>query len=261
MGKKRLVVLAAALAVLFLARGAVANAAVRMGVKAVTGLRLEMRRLEVGLFRSQIHVTGMRLHNPAGFREKIMADVPELYVDADLPGLLRGKTHLRELRLDFQELLVEKNREGKTNLDSLKGVQETKKDQAQGRPVAEKARKPFAFQIDKLRLKVGKVVYKDYSQGEPPMVREFRVNIDEEYSNIHDTTGLASLIVTRALVKTTVANLANFDLRALENQALQALRIPREWLGGTVGQKAGDAADALKKLLPFGGGEQPQEQQ
>ncbi|MFH1790840.1 MAG: hypothetical protein ABH885_02515, partial [Candidatus Omnitrophota bacterium] len=54
--------------------------------------------------------------------------------------------------------------------------------------------------IDRLRLKIGKVSYKDYSarQG-TPRVMEYNINLDEEYTNITNPYTLVSLIVVKAL--------------------------------------------------------------
>lgn len=238
-------------AVLFLGKGQIAKAAVAGGVKAVTGLRLEIRRLEVGVFQPRVLVTGMKLHNPRGYPERIMADVPEFFVEYDLPAFFTGKVHLRELRLDFKELVVVKNRDGRTNLDSLRAVQKAKGEPA-GRAAGKKPGKALAYRIDTLRLRVGRVIYKDHSRGEPPTVREFAVNIDEQYHNITSPVGLGSIILTRALVKTTVASLANLDLGAIDDQTRRALKMPAGLLGTSVHKAeevAGDAAEALRGIF------------
>jgi hypothetical protein len=67
-----------------------------------------------------------------------------------------------------------------------------------------------------IELKIGKVVYKDYSRGTEPFVQEFNVNLNERYSNITDPYKLVSLIVVKALWNTTIASLANFNLDGLK---------------------------------------------
>ncbi len=238
----------AAAVLLFLAKGAIARGALSAGVRAVTGLHLEIRRMEVGVFRSRVHVQGMKLHNPAGFPDRVMVDVPEVYVDYDLPAFLTGRTHLRELRLNLQELTVVKDRQGRLNLDSLTSVkkakEEKKKPAQQNRPV----QRPSSFQIDDLELKVGKVVYKDYSAGGEPSVREFRVDLDERHRNVNDPAALGALIVSRAVLKTTIARLANFDLGALDNYARDVLKFSTE----SINNVGGKTVESLHNLLPFG---------
>lgn len=227
---------------LLLARGALARWVIASQVKAITGMPLQIRRLDLGLFRPRVVAGGIKLFNPPGFQDKMMVDLPELSVEYDLPAFFRGQVHLREVRIDLREFVVVKNREGKLNLDSLTAVQKAKeaKEKKEGKKPAEKSN----LRIDTLHLKIGKVVYKDYSAGEKPMVQEFTINLDEEYRDITDPTALGSLIVARALFNTTIAGLANFDLGALDQQVRNLLKDP---LGkaGRIGSETVDAATGV----------------
>lgn len=271
--KKVLIGFAVAAVVLLAAKNVIAKLAVSAGVGAVTGAKLEMRSLEVGLFRSRVHAQGVKLHNPKGFPEKIMADLPELYVDYDLPAFFTGKTHLRELRVHLKEFIVVKDAQGRVNLESLKPVQKAKEEGKEKKPKPET--KPGAFRIDDLHLKVGKVIYKDYSGGGAPRIEEFPVNLDEHHQNVNDPTALGALIVTRALFKTGVAKLANLDLRALESYghgllkatgtAIDAATKTATGAAGTAVDTAGGvlegAGEALQNLNPFGQGDETKQQQ
>ena len=263
--KRILLILFAVSALLFLAKGTIAKMAVSAGVRSVTGLGLRVQRMEVGVFRSRVIVRGLKVLNPAGFPEEVMADLPEIYVDYDLPALFRGTAHLTEMRLELKELIVVKNAAGALNLNSIKTVQKAKQE-GPAQPAQANAGKKPAVRIDDLHLKIGKVVYKDYTRGSPPQIQEFPVHLDQRYRNITDPMELGSLVVSRALVNTTIASLANFDLGAVNRQVQGILRDPL----GTTGRigsgaldAAGGAADtaagivkntvgALKKLLPTG---------
>ena len=231
---------------LFLGRGMIAKAAVSAAVKAVTGLPLRIERLQVEVFRTAMGARGIQLLNPAGFSDLVMADLPELTVDYDLPAFFQGRIHLEELRVHLRELVVVRNEEGRLNLDALSSVQEAKarKDE---KPVPPAAPKKKPLQIDRLHLKVGKVIYKDYSRGGSPFVQEFHVNLDEHYAKITDPTALGSLIVSRALFKTTVAQLAGFDLKILDQQVRGILQFSMDAAAGIVE----DAAEAFRSLLPI----------
>ena len=207
-----LVIIAAALA-LGLAKDMVIKVSVEKGVEAVTGLKLDIGSFRSGLINSLVDIRNLRLFNPAGFRDRMMADVPQVYVAYDLPSIMKGKVHLREVRLNLKEFLVVKNEDGVLNLNSLKVVKARKEDGLSGKKTAGRAP---GIGIDKLRLKVGKVVYKDYSAGGKPRVVEYGVNIDEEYNNITDPYSLVGLIVVKALRDTSISSLANFDLKGLE---------------------------------------------
>lgn len=253
--RRTLLWILAALGVLFLARGAIAGWVVSSGVRAVTGLRLQIRRMEVGLFQTRVHARQVLLHNPSGFPERIMADLPELDVELDLPSFLRGRTHLRRLRVNLRQFLVVRDRQGRLNLDSLRPVQKAKEEKRKPQE-RKKAARPGSFLIDELELEVGKVIYKDYSGGREPSVHEFNVGVQERHRNVSDPTALVALIVSRALLKTSIATLADFDVNALDGYARDLLRFSTEALG-----EAGDkAAETLKKLLPFGQEQQPTRQ-
>ena len=111
------------------------------------------------------------------------------------------------------------------------------------------------LQIDLLRLKIGKVVYKDYSGSASASIKEFNVNIDESYKNITDPSALVRLLVFKALTKTTIANLINFDMGLLGESIPN---IAGEAVGVAAGavekakETAGKLGEDIKNILPFG---------
>ena len=263
-----IVVILVLLVVLVSAKNIIAKNAVQAAVKAITGLNLSMKSLNVGIFKSLISINGLKLYNPVGFTDKLMVDIPEIYVDYDLGAFFKKKIHLEEMRLNLKEFIVVKNKEGQLNLDALKAVQ-TKKEEKPAQEKKEKAQMP-ELKIDLLELKIGKALFKDYSQGTQPKVKEFSLNINERYENITDPYALVSLIVTKALINTTIGNLANFDLGPLKEEMGQTLKKATEQASGMVSEVFGvqadtqakaeesikketeKAADTLKNILPFG---------
>jgi uncharacterized protein involved in outer membrane biogenesis len=267
---------------LSVAKNIIAKTAVSAGVKAMTGLKLSMDSMNVGIIRTLVGITGLKLHNPAGFPGKLMMDMPEIYVDYDLGAFLKKEVHLEEVRLDLKEFVVVKNRDGKLNLDALKVVKDKKSGTAPKAATTGAAMPGFA--IDVLELKIGRVIYKDYSQGTPPKVQSFNVNINERYENITNPYTFASLIIFKALMKTSIARLANFDLGPLQQglgetlgeasriaqetaaKALQATQGMTTTLQGStqgaqqaaqdVTDAAKEAAETLKGLFPFGESEE-----
>ena len=245
-----ILILAVVLGALSFAKNVIANAAVSTAVKAITGLTLQMRSLSVGIVRTSIGVKEMKLFNPRGFADKVMVDLPELYVDYDLPAFFKGKVHLKKVRVYLRELTIANDEKGELNLDSLKVVQAGKEKKIPSQK-EEKGKMP-QLQVDLLELKIDRVVYKDYSAGTPPRVTEFNVNINEKYQNISNPYALGSIILSRALFNTTIASLAHFDVKALEGQLKGALTKYTGDVTGTlmkttattreVGQKAAGSA-------------------
>ncbi len=261
---------------LFFGKNMIIKTAVTTGVKAMTGLDLSIRSMNVGVFKSLIGINGLQLHNPQGFEDELMIDLPEIYVDYHLGAFMKGKTHLEEVRLNLKEFIVVKNAAGELNLDSLRvvkaaedekdGEEETEKDDGE----KEKTKMPD-IQIDLLALKIDRVIYKDYSKGSSPKVKEFNVNIDEQYENITDPQSFVRLIIVKALKNTTIASLANFDIGKLQKGLTEAVRktaekaletqvkavearkdLIEEKASETAKETVEKAADTIKKFLPFG---------
>jgi len=193
--------------------------AVEKGAEMVTGLRLTMSGFNAGILRSVVSIKGLKLYNPKGFTDPVMVNMPEIYVDYDLPAILGKTIHLKEARINLAEFVVVKNRDGRLNLDSLKAVTAQK----QGKPVQDKSGKPMKMKIDLLKLKIGKAIYKDYSAGGAPSVKEFNLGIDETFENIDNPNTLVSLIVVKALTGTMIGSLANFDVGSLSNSVSGSL--------------------------------------
>jgi len=194
------------------------KAAVEGGTKKATGLELAIGDMDVGLLASKVDITDMRLLNPPGFSDKVMIDIPKLLVDVELASFFKGGAHVETIVLDLKELMVVRNKERKLNIAALKSVSE--KQQKGKKPVeqekAKKEKKAPQVVIDTLVLKIGKVTYKDYSWGAKPFTKTFTIGINEVYRNITDPKELVNLIIVRALQKTEIAQLANFDLDSLK---------------------------------------------
>jgi hypothetical protein len=176
-----------------------------------------------------------------------MFDMPEIYVDYDLPAIASGKVHLPEVRIDLKEFLVVKNAKGELNLDSLKVVQAQKAPKKAGAAAEKKAAgKMPPMLIDTLSLKIGKVIYKDYSRGGEPSINEFSINIDENFKNIDDPSSVVSIIIVKALMNTTIGRLANFDVGGLQKSVSGTLGTATKAATQTTAQATKTAAVATK---------------
>ncbi|MGR3301708.1 MAG: DUF748 domain-containing protein [Candidatus Scalindua sp.] len=272
MKRKVIIIPAIVLAILialFFGKNMIIKTSVTAGVRAMTGLKLSIRSMDIGIFKTRIGIKGLQLYNPSGFVDELMIDLPEIYVDYDLGAFMKGRTHLEEVRLNLKEFLVVKNEAGELNLDSLKVVKAAEEEETIDEGKKRETKMP-ELQIDVLELRIDKVVYKDYSKGTPPKVKEYNVNIDERFENITDPKTIVRLIIFKALKNTAIARLANFDLWKLQKgltgtikkTAAMALETPGRAI--EVGKEAGKkiketaretvekAADTIKKFLPFG---------
>lgn len=255
-----LVVVLVVMVVLAFAKDLIIKASVEKGTELVTGLKLNIGSLKVGIFKPVVDIKNLKLFNPSGFPEKTMVEIPEIYVNYDLPSIMGGTIHLSEIRLNLKEFTVVKDSKGALNLDALKSVQKQK----EGKPAEQKApAKAPDIKIDLLKLSIGKVAYKDYSKGSAPNVKEFNVNLNETYTNIDDPYKLANLIVVKALMNTSIASLTNFDLKGLQGTVGDALAGAQKTAAAAVDaaqetakETAKTAQDKVQGILknPFGSG-------
>lgn len=268
MQKKWIIIVAyvlAALLVLGVVKDFVIKVAVEQGVGIVTGLKLRMGSFRIGMINTLVDIRNLRLLNPPAFKDRNMVDMPRIYIAYNLPAIFGGKIHLKDAVINLKEFVVVKNEKGELNLDSLKVVQAQKTGE---KPEAKAGGKAMQIQIDKLRLKIGKAVYKDYSAGGAPRVTEFNVNLDEEYTNITNPYALVSLIVVKSLANTSISRLTNFDIKGLSGSISDTLASANKMAAETAqkaqetvkqatdaAKKAQDAAKTLEGAFknPFGG--------
>jgi uncharacterized protein involved in outer membrane biogenesis len=234
------------ISVVLLAKDFIIKASVEKGVELVTGLKLNIASLHVGLFKPVARIKNLKLLNPAGFPDKSMIDMPEIYVSYDLPAIIGGKVHLPECRLALKEFVVVKNAKGELNLDALRMVQ-TKK--AVQQPSQKAPGKAPQIKIDLLKLSIGEVIYKDYSKGGEPVVKKYSINLNESYTNITDPYALANLIVVKALSGTSIAGLTGFDLKGMQKEAADALAGAQKEAKDTLNQVSGTLKDVFKNPL------------
>lgn len=228
------------LVLLYLGRNLLIRPILELTVKSVTGLPLKIKELNIGADLSTIEIKNLEIYNPAGYHATRMAYLPEIFLSCDLGGFLKGQSHIREIRLNLQEFEVVKNEQGKLNIEYLKPVREEQAKSQEKPAEAGHPRKPQEFQIDVLVLGLGKVLYKDYSKGSRLEMKEYNLNINERFEGVKDLKSVTNLVVFRALTKTTIASLTNFNLKGLKNQLTESIiSLPRGVLDGAI--------DTLKK--------------
>lgn len=244
--KRLLAVLALLVVGLLLARNLVAKVAVVQGVKAATGLAVKVGGMDLGLLGTHFGARQVTVLNPAGFPEPLMVALPELYVDYRLGSFLKGQPHLEAVRLHLAELVIIRNADGQVNINSLRPVQEQQQEAKAGAPARQA---PPTIRIDRLDVKLGQVIFKDYTQP-MPQVQEIDLNVEEHFEDITSTKALVSAVVMRALTRAGMSRLAGVDIGALKASAAQGLLgAATGALEGAVGQQG---AAVLKSLLGIG---------
>jgi uncharacterized protein involved in outer membrane biogenesis len=241
-GMKKLIIALALIAALMFVVNQTKNKIARplliTGIKTTTGLRTEIDKIEISILRSSINLEEVMLYNPVGYPEDIVAEIPRLYVNIRPVSLLRGTPHFNEIRLDLKKLVVLKKEDGRLNLEKLNIARKTTEEKP--------ASKNGKLQIDMLHLRIGQVIYKDYSKT-PPEVRTFNINLDQKFENIEDVRDLLQLILARAVFGTAIADLFRLDVGSLKGGLEQ-----------TLGAALKSLKEGAKKILDPGG--EPEEE-
>ena len=220
---KTVVLIVVVLAVLSTVKNTIAQTILSSTLSNVAHVPVQIGSTHVGLLSAKIDIKKLRVYNPSGFPDKLMIDMPQIFIHFDPPALFKGQAHFKEVKLDLQEMTVVRNKEGKLNVDAVKPTSK-QKEEAKEKAKPAPGQKAPKLMIDKLSLSIGRVVYKDYSAGGEPKVQTFDIDIkDREYTNINDPSAVVSLLMFEALTRTTLSSLANLDVSAFKEGGIQAL--------------------------------------
>ena len=225
-------------------------------IKSTIDLRFAIEECSVSILNTDARIKNLTIFNPKEFKDKLMIDIAEIYIDFDTYALLKGKPYLRDLRINVDEIAIFKNKEGKLNLESLAVVKasEQEKNAAEISGVAIPA-----IRIDSFELKVKKVSYKDYSQALLPMIIEKDINVNERFENIENLSLVVRLILVEAIKKAAIEQLLTINLQALSRPINGIINSVRNISKGAakIIQKTGNhkettntVADSLKPKFP-----------
>ncbi|MFH1846508.1 MAG: hypothetical protein ABH869_03005 [Candidatus Omnitrophota bacterium] len=190
---------------LILAKDKLIEISVEKLCKLITGVELSIQQMNIGILDTDILIKEMKLYNPKEYKDRLMADVPEIYIDYDLSELLKNNIQLEELRIHLRELNVIRDEKNVVNVDYFKSKK-------QGSRTTEKQEKPKAripaIVVNKLYFKVDKVFYKDYTKAPFPFVQEFDVSlIEEKYENIDDFYSFMQMLTSKVWKRAAIANI------------------------------------------------------
>lgn len=230
--RKFIIILSIIIAFIYLAsvfKDALIKSAIDAAATQLTGADVRIQSLSFAFFDSSIRVSGLQVYNPEGFPREILIDIPRIGVEYDLSALLRKNLHLPLVEIDLKELLVIKDKEGKLNINSLKFAKE-KKEEPQA-PAKEKAPEPMPMRIDVLKLNIGRVIHKDLSAGEKPVVTVYDININATYKDITNATQLISLILAESLRQTAIKGAKIYGVAAIAGVAVLPVGVASALIG------------------------------
>ena len=253
MKNRRWVWLGAAIAVLFLLslmKNGIAQGLIESSVSSAAHVPVRIGSTHLSLLSSSIRLNRLQVQNPRGFPEKLMLDAPLIFAALDVPALFRGRAHLRNVDLEIRELIVVKNRDGKLNINAVKPTSEENAKRRNEEQAAAAKKKPMKLQIDRLKLSIGRVVYKDYSAGgRDPAVQVFDINMrDRVFSDIHEPGAVVSLVMFEALTRSALSRVLSLDTDLFKEGATDTLSKSFD-LVSDGSQKIEDTAKGLFSLF------------
>lgn len=198
--QKTLIIAGVVLLGLGIIKNLVIKAVVTVGSSHVLGTKVHIDSFAVGIFKPVVRIKGFKVYNPRGFAKGLLIDINEVYVRYNLPALLKGKLYLPLIVLDLEEMVVVKNKDGKLNVDSLKVVKDMEKSKDKKTTEKKKPSKQLAIRIDEARLELGKVIVKDYTKGDNPIVLAYEIGVkDKVYKDINSAQQFATLVMLEAM--------------------------------------------------------------
>ena len=259
-------------------RNAIVKTAVEQAVTRMTGFETKVKAIEIN-FPAVILVKDLQIKNPTGFEQKTFTTIPEIYIDFNLREFMRKeRLHLREIRLNLQEIHIEKNAKGVSNIQLLSKATAPKggTSQAQVKPAGEKGA-ALPFLCDKMVLTLRNVSYTDKSKGavtgalgevgmnQAASLKNLAIdlNVQEQvFTDIHDPLAIVNIILLKIAYGTTFGKLAGLDPNQLLSGSLKETFTTGEALfkgtANQMGERAGEAAglatdQAEKATAAFGG--------
>jgi len=203
----------------------VIKSAVTVVATKITGAPVHINGFSFGILTRSVKISGFRMYNPEGFPKGILVDFPKINVEYDLGSLLKKKIHLTNVDIELKELGIEKNKEGKLNVDSLKVAKKDGEKQKSG------SSEQMPMQIDSLKLKMGRIVSKDFSSGEQPTVKVYDVNIEKSYKNITSGQQLAVLILAESMKSAGIQGAKIYGVAMLAGAAVLPVGIAATFAG------------------------------
>ena len=175
-----------------------------------TGLKLSIKQLNLNLLKCNLHMRGITLLNPPGFKNEILGRAEEIFISYDLPGLLKGSFHFPEARVHINEINIIRNEKGSSNISTFKRKRLKAKpsgakppaDISSSAPTQSKVRsrkhpRP-KFLIDSLELSVDKVAFVNYTAGaDEPAVIIFTSSDPFVFKNVSNLNYVIDSISTK----------------------------------------------------------------
>ena len=167
------------------------------------GVPVEVEEAHVDLLATQVLFSGIRLGNPEGFPKGVLADIPKLFIDAEISSLWERRLHLETVEINIRELHILRGVDGRINLLALKVFKFPEERASHGAGSGPR----FDFYVRQLVLTLGRGTYKDLSR--PASVeKSVGLRVDHAvYRNIESMGDMMQIIVWETLKRMGIAQI------------------------------------------------------
>lgn len=200
-------------------------------VEANTGTKVRLGGIRLSLMPAEIELTRVRISNLKGFREPLLAVIPEIFIRVEPAEFFKGRTRISSMRINIQEIVIEKNSENQVNLNELRRILDQKQEAKRGSssfsftgtanaaPVSAPENKLI---IDRAEFSLSRIIYVDSAKN-PPYRKEFVLNIEHQVlENATDPLSVTEQIIG-AVLKFSGMKLASAQFDQFLGQAQKAV--------------------------------------
>lgn len=194
------------------------------------GAEVSMEGFNLNIPLRTLNVRGFKVYNPKGYSRSVLLELPKAELKLNLLALADGVLRFKLLDIELKELVLEKNKAGKLNVDALK--------------IAQAEPPPLKLRIDLLNLDIGRVIYKDY-QPQKPLIRVREVNLKKSYRNIKSGEQLFLLLLIEPMKHAGVQGAKIYGLSALTAGAALPVVIAMDMADDTTSHRVAVDIDTL----------------
>ncbi len=215
-------------------RNTIAKVAIERVVTKKSGVKLNLKSVDIGLFKSTVKVEGIKVYDKERPSLRLLY-APLIFADYDLVSCIKGSPHLTLLKVNIEEITIARKKGNKLtlNLKSLGRAKEKVKEIARKRKEKKpETKKPVTFRVDKLILTLKRVRYIDYTKP-TPTGRIININMENEvFKNVDNPKALISGIAVKALMRMGVSGIMELKdqlpLKNFKKSPSESPEIPKD---------------------------------
>src|SRR3989338_6704490 len=98
---KILLIVLAVFVALSVVKNAVAQSVLTSALSRAAHVPVRVGGVSLSFISASIRIKNVQVHNPSGFSDKTMVDVPQVYIDFEPGELLKGRAQFKEVRLEL----------------------------------------------------------------------------------------------------------------------------------------------------------------